>query len=96
MDGASDIQRFWRVIVPHLRPALILGLVLSFLGTFGDFAIIELVTRGGPIEATQTLPTLAMQTNLYGTDVGSAAAIALSFLPVYAVGLVLLAREVKP
>ncbi len=95
VDGAGGFQRLGLVILPHLWPALILGFVLSLLGTFGDFAIVEIVTRGGPLGATQTLPTLAFETLLNESEVGQAAAISLSFLPIYAVGIAFLARQIR-
>ena len=97
VDGASRVQQFFHIIVPYLKPAALLGVVLSMLGNFGDFAIVELLTRGGPLGRSQIVSTYAFENALVSGDVGLGAAIALVMVPVYVVALVvayrLLGRE---
>jgi len=97
VDGASRVQQFFHIIVPYLKPAALLGVVLSVLGNFGDFAIVELLTRGGPLGRSQIVSTYAFENALVSGDVGLGAAIALVMVPVYVVALVvayrLLGRE---
>jgi len=75
------------VVLPALVPAFALGAMLSIAGTFGDFAIVHLLTGGGPANSTTILSTMAFQTALRDGDLGTAAAVALSVLPIYAAGL---------
>jgi multiple sugar transport system permease protein len=91
-DGAGPVQRFVFVIVPSLVPALAVGVVLSVVGTFGDFSIVLLLTGGGPANSTTTLSTMAFQVALRDGALGVACAVALSTLPLYAVGVVYLLR----
>ena len=86
-DGATSLQRFQHVVLPALVPAFALGAMLSIAGTFGDFAIVHLLTGGGPANSTTILSTMAFQTALRDGDLGTAAAVALSVLPLYAAGL---------
>ncbi len=97
VDGSSRFQQFLHIIVPYLKPAALLGVVLSVLGNFGDYAIVELLTRGGPLGRSQIVSTYAFENALVSGDVGLDAAIALVMVPVYVVALVvayrLLGRE---
>ena len=97
VDGARRFQRFLHIIVPYLKPAALLGAVLSVLGNFGDYAIVELLTRGGPLGRSQIVSTYAFENALVSGYIGLGAAIALTMVPVYIVALVvayrLLGRE---
>jgi multiple sugar transport system permease protein len=97
VDGAGQVQRFVHIVVPYLKPAALLGVVLSVLGNFGDYAIVELLTRGGPLGRSQIISTFAFENALISGYIGMGAAIALVMVPVYLVALVvafrLLGRE---
>src|SRR3546814_7593378 len=58
IDGASAFQRFWRITLPHILPVFLLTALLRTIWTFHKFDIIYLMTGGGPIDATTTLPVL--------------------------------------
>jgi multiple sugar transport system permease protein len=94
-DGAGALRRFRHVVLPSLVPAFALGTALSVAGTFGDFAIVHLLTGGGPANGTTILSTMAFQTALRDGDLGVASAVALSILPLYVAGLVFLLRLVR-
>jgi multiple sugar transport system permease protein len=94
-DGAGALRRFRHVVLPALVPAFALGAALSVAGTFGDFAIVHLLTGGGPANGTTILSTMAFQTALRDGDLGVASAVALSIMPLYAAGLVFLLRLVR-
>src|SRR5215469_4050644 len=97
VDGAGQLRRFVHVILPYLRPAALLGVVLSLLGNFGDYAIVELLTRGGPLGRSQVVSTYAFENALLSGAIGVGAATALVMVPVYMAALVaayrLLGRE---
>jgi multiple sugar transport system permease protein len=94
VDGAKTWQRFVHVVLPLLTPALALAAVLSFMGTFGDFAIIHILTNGGPANHTQTIPHMAFLVALRDGDLGDSAAIAFSLMPVYLLALAYMLRTV--
>lgn len=97
VDGAGQMRRFAHIVVPYLGPAALLGVVLSLLGNFGDYAIVELLTRGGPLGRSQIVSTFAFENALLSGYVGLGAAVALVMVPVYVAALVvahrLLGRE---
>ncbi len=56
VDGASDWTKFVRITLPLLKPVILTTSLLSLVWTFNSFDIIWVLTRGGPIRATETLP----------------------------------------
>jgi multiple sugar transport system permease protein len=97
VDGAGRSQQFVHIVIPYLKPAAILATVLSVLGNFGDYAIVELLTRGGPLGRSQIVATYAFENALISGYIGLGAAVAFVMVPVYLVALVvayrLLGRE---
>jgi len=55
IDGASEWQVFWRVIMPLVRPAWITLIIFSFIGTWNDFFTPLVFTRS---EQMKTLPLM--------------------------------------
>jgi multiple sugar transport system permease protein len=81
LDGASPWQRFRFVTAPLLMPILAVVLTFSVLFTFSDFQLVYAITRGGPINSTHLMATLAFQRGIPGADLGEGAAIAVSMIP---------------
>jgi multiple sugar transport system permease protein len=94
VDGARSWQRLVHIILPLLKPAFALAAVLSIMGTFGDFAIIHILTNGGPANHTQTITHMAFQVALRDGDLGTSAAIAFSLMPVYLLAVAYMLRTV--
>lgn len=63
IDGASGLQSFWHITVPHIKLVMGLLVVLRTVWIFNNFDIIYLITGGGPAGTTQTIP-------LYAYDMG--------------------------
>ncbi len=59
IDGASRRQTFRYITLPMLRPIAFLVTLLDVIWTFNVFAVIFLITAGGPFNRTQTLITFA-------------------------------------
>ncbi len=93
VDGATGSQRFLHVVLPLLQPALVLGAALSVMGAFGDFAIVHVLTNGGPANHTQTIPHMAFMVALRDGNVGVGGAAAFTLLPAYVLMLAYLLRE---
>src|SRR5258707_11506102 len=55
VDGATVVQRFRHVTLPGIRNIVMIVLLLSTIWTFNDFAIIYILTKGGPGGATMVL-----------------------------------------
>jgi multiple sugar transport system permease protein len=81
LDGATSWQRFRHVTVPMLMPILAIVMTFSVLFTFTDFQLIYAITRGGPMNATHLMATLAFQRAIPGGQLGEGAAIATAMIP---------------
>lgn len=97
VDGAGAGARFLYLQLPALVPGLALAGLLSVLGLFGDYAIVHLVTAGGPGGETNIVSSLAFEAALRDGDLATGIATALSVVPGYlaafgAVAWVLLRR----
>jgi multiple sugar transport system permease protein len=57
VDGASPVQKFLHVTLPQLRPVIISMAVLDLIWTSQQFALIWMMTGGGPLNATEVLST---------------------------------------
>jgi multiple sugar transport system permease protein len=77
IDGASEIQQFFRITLPYVMPVFLLTSLLRTIWTFHKFDIIYLMTGGGPMDATTTLPVLVYQKAFVDFEMGRAAAMAI-------------------
>jgi multiple sugar transport system permease protein len=81
LDGATGWQRFRFITLPMLTPIIAVVMTFSVLFTFTDFQLIYVLTRGGPINATHLMATLAFQRAIPGGQLGQGAALASSMIP---------------
>ena len=76
IDGASNLQRFWRVSVPMLMPAIRINVVTNIIGSLSVFDVIMALTEGGPGYATESLSIYIMRM-CYGSRTGYSTAVAM-------------------
>ncbi|MBR0313074.1 MAG: sugar ABC transporter permease [Oscillospiraceae bacterium] len=55
VDGATDLQSFWKIRWPLIMPTTLYILVITTINSFQCFALIQLLTSGGPNYATETV-----------------------------------------
>ncbi|MFP1633927.1 sugar ABC transporter permease (plasmid) [Aminobacter sp. NyZ550] len=81
VDGAGAWTQFWHITIPGLRSVLIVVILLRGIWMFNKFDLIWLLTKGGPLNQTETLPTLAYRKSFIEYNLGGGAAVAtISFL----------------
>ncbi len=68
IDGASRWQSFRYVTLPMLRPIAFLVTLIDVIWTFNVFAVIYLITNGGPYNRSQTLSTFAWFQSFQGAQ----------------------------
>jgi ABC-type sugar transport system permease subunit len=61
VDGASPRQVVLGVLVPLARPTIVNLMILSFIGKMKQFALVWVMTRGGPLWATETVATYVVK-----------------------------------
>src|SRR6266568_4572506 len=81
LDGATEWQKFRHVTLPMLTPIIAVVMTFSVLFTFTDFQLIYVLTRGGPLNATHLMATLAFQRGIPGGALGEGAALAMLMVP---------------
>jgi len=95
VDGANALQRFRHVTIPGIRNILIIVVLLSTIWTFNDFAIVYILTKGGPGGSTMVLPVFTYEMAFGAQRLGEAIAAALYMLPPLAFVIVVLARYMR-
>lgn len=55
VDGATSFQCFWRIKWPNIMPTTLYILVITTINSFQCFALIQLLTSGGPMGSTSTI-----------------------------------------
>lgn len=82
MDGANKWQEFWNITLPSVKDVLLLSTLVTTIWTFSDFEIIWLLTKGGPINATQVISTLGYSLGIQRMNTGQAMAASIMFMPI--------------
>lgn len=79
LDGASKWQQFLNVTVPGLRPTFVFVFITITIAAFSLFVQIDVMTQGGPSNATTTLVYHIIQMGSARGDVGYGSALSLIF-----------------
>ena len=77
VDGAGALWRFRSVTLPMLSPIVFFLGVTSILNTFQSFDIIQVMTKGGPVDATNTLIYYVYQQGFVAFNAGRSSAASL-------------------
>ncbi|MDJ0946560.1 MAG: sugar ABC transporter permease [Kiloniellales bacterium] len=78
LDGAKGWRMLWHVILPQLRPATFIAVVVTVIGALRSFDLISIMTDGGPYGSSRVLSFYMYEQALseYGFRMGYGAAIA--------------------
>ena len=78
MDNAKGWSMLWNIIIPQLRPATFIAVVVTVIGALRSFDLISIMTVGGPYGSTRVLSYFMYEQALseYGVAMGYGAAIA--------------------
>ena len=77
LEGATYFQMLRYVLLPGIRPTIILMMILTIIWSFLAFDFVYILTQGGPAFSSEVLSTLAYRHAFYDLNVGQAAAVAL-------------------
>lgn len=78
--GAGFWARLWRLVIPMMKPIILIALVIRAIETFKIFDAAWLLTRGGPGEATTTISILLYRQTFIDARWGYATAAAILVL----------------
>jgi len=76
LDGAGPFRRFFSIILPELRPAATIAIMLTLLAGVKTFDQVWIMTAGGPGDSTHTLSTAQYQATFVFGDFSYGAAFA--------------------
>lgn len=82
VDGATNTQVFWKIKWPQIMPTTLYILVITTINSFQCFALIQLLTSGGPNHSTDTIMYYIYYTafKLYRYGYGNAMGVVLMIL----------------
>ncbi len=78
LDGAKGWTMLWYVVIPQLKPATFIAVVVTVIGALRSFDMIAIMTQGGPYGSSNVLAYYMFETALseYGFRMGYGSAIA--------------------
>ena len=98
IDGANKAQAFWQVVWPQLTPVTVFATIWQVIGAIQLFDLVYTTTRGGPLNATQTIVYYLWQTAFQKLDFGYGSAIAYGLFAItllITIGVVIYSRRSK-
>ena len=81
IDGATGVKKLWYVDLPLQLPIALVAVLFGIVFTAVDFAVVYILTHGGPFNSTQVLPTWAYAVGIDSGSLGAGAAISLFLFP---------------
>jgi multiple sugar transport system permease protein len=90
IDGATALKKLWYVDLPLQLPIALVAVLFGIVFTASDFAVVWILTHGGPFNSTQVLTTWAYQIGIDSGSLGEGAAISLFLFPLLAAVTVLM------
>ena len=95
VDGAGFWRRLFEITIPLTLPVMAVAALFGAIVIFTDLAVVYVLTRGGPVDATQVVASWAFFRGIEGGDLAQGAAIALFMFPVLVAFAVLILRAVR-
>ena len=83
LDGAKGFRMFWHIIMPQLRPATFIAVVITVVGALRSFDLVQVMTDGGPYGSSSILAFFMFQQSITNFRMGYGAAIAVVLVPDY-------------
>jgi raffinose/stachyose/melibiose transport system permease protein len=77
IDGANSFQSFFHITVPLLSSTIKTSVLMSVLGSIQQFIIVWIMTKGGPVNASETMATYMYRFGFVRFDLGYGSAVAI-------------------
>lgn len=95
VDGAGFWRTLFQIKIPLLLPIISIAVLFGMILTFGDMAVVFVLTDGGPIYYTQVLSLWAYRVGIEGGSLAQGAAIALFLFPLLLGVVILVLRTTR-
>lgn len=76
LDGCTGLRQLWFVILPQLRPATFIAIVVTVIGSLRCFDLVAIMTQGGPWDSSSVLAFFMYEQAITNYRMGYGAAIA--------------------
>ena len=76
IDGAKGWGMLWHIILPQLRPATFIAVVVTVIGALRSFDLVSVMTAGGPFSSSTVLAYYMFEQSIFNFRMGYGAAIA--------------------
>lgn len=97
IDGASAIKSFFLITLPLLGGTIRTSVYMSVLGSIQQFILVWIMTKGGPVNASETLATYMYRFGFVRFQLGYGSAVAIyMFLMCFIFSLIYLKMTNKP
>ena len=93
VDGAGFFRTLFQITIPMMLPIINVAVLFGVIFTFTDMTVIYILTRGGPYDSTQVVPSLAFFTGILGSDLTEGAAISIFMVPLLVIVSYLVLRS---
>lgn len=77
IDGANSFQSFFHITIPLLSSTIKTSVLMSVLGSIQQFIIVWIMTKGGPVNASETMATYMYRFGFVRFDLGYGSAVAI-------------------
>ena len=95
VDGAGFWRRNYQIILPMIAPIVVIALIFGTVFTFTDLSVVYLLTKGGPMNGTQVLGSLAFQVGIMSGDVAHGAVTCLFLFPFLLLAVIVFLRALR-
>lgn len=78
IDGATEAQTTWLIILPLLRPTILISVFFSIIGSFQVFDVIWAMGKGDPVNAAETMVTYLYKFGIQRFNIGYGSSVAIT------------------
>ncbi|CAM4245980.1 carbohydrate ABC transporter permease [Vibrio agarivorans] len=75
LDGAKKLRMLWYIVLPQLRPATFIAIVVTVIGALRSFDLVATMTAGGPWGSSTVLAYQMYEESIFNYRMGYGAAV---------------------
>src|SRR5260370_26265781 len=95
IDGANWLQKIWYINLPMIRNIIHITALFFLIVTFANFAIVKILTNGGPVDQTHVFAYCAFTLGIWGNDIPLGASVSLFMAPMLAIAAYFISRNIR-
>jgi raffinose/stachyose/melibiose transport system permease protein len=95
IDGATENQSLWHIILPLLKPTILISVFFSIIGSFQIFDVIWAMGKGDPVNSAETMVTYLYKFGLQRFSIGYGSAVAVTIFVLCLVFSLVYSRQIS-